>query len=105
MDEVAHAIRLGKKKSDREMLALVTVVSTFVGHLRDWETWKDVDALYKVLEMEIQQARKERRRERREKRDMEKRRGSVRKLSTWHHEMGERRESAASTGSGSQGQY
>lgn len=53
VDEVRHAIVIGKGKSDRKFLALVTVVKVFISHLRDLNTCKDVDTLYGVLEKNI----------------------------------------------------
>ena len=50
VDEVRHALRKGKTKTDRDLLALVQQVRKFCWQLKDWEKCKELDRLYGVLE-------------------------------------------------------
>ena len=50
VDEVRHALRKNKTKTDRDLLALVQQVRKFCWQLKDWEKCKELDRLYGVLE-------------------------------------------------------
>ena len=50
VDEVRHALKKAKTKTDRDLLALVQQVRKFCWQLKDWEKCKELDNLYGILE-------------------------------------------------------
>ncbi|KAI5808219.1 hypothetical protein DFH27DRAFT_522870 [Peziza echinospora] len=73
VDEVRHAVRKGKVKTDRDLLALVQQARKFCWQLRDWAKCRELDQLYEVVEGRV---RLEKGRER-EERERERERGAL----------------------------
>lgn len=58
VDEIQHAFKKEKVKSDRDLLALIQLTRNFCWQLKDWDKCKDLDDLYGVLEKTIRQAKR-----------------------------------------------
>lgn len=55
VDELQHAFKKEKVKSDRDLLALIQLTRNFCWQLKDWDRCKDLDVLYTILDKDIRQ--------------------------------------------------
>lgn len=55
VDELQHAFKKEKFKSDRDLLALIQLTRNFCWQLKDWDRCKDLDDLYSLVDKEIRQ--------------------------------------------------
>ncbi|KAH0607951.1 uncharacterized protein H6S33_002003 [Morchella sextelata] len=53
VDEIQHAFKKEKVKSDRDLLALIQLTRNFCWQLKDWERCKLLDDLYGIVEKDI----------------------------------------------------
>lgn len=58
VDELQHAFKKEKVKSDRDLLALIQLTRNFCWQLKDWDKCKDLDDLYTMVDKEIRQVKR-----------------------------------------------
>lgn len=59
VDEVRHAYKKSKTKSDRDLLALVQISRCFTWQLKDWTRCACLDGLYTLLELNIRAVKRD----------------------------------------------
>lgn len=58
VDELQHAFKKEKVKSDRDLLALIQLARNFCWQLKDWDRCRSLDDLYSLVDGEIRRVRR-----------------------------------------------
>lgn len=58
VDELQHAFKKEKVKSDRDLLALIQLTRNFCWQLKDWDRCKHLDELYGLVDKNIRQVKR-----------------------------------------------